>query len=79
MASLNNFGYAEGVAAQVTVPVTTITATVTENDGVTLIADYTGEHAILFPAVLAALSSEQRVTLMDLIAQQIVLLRAGVI
>ena len=77
MANVQNFGYTEGGAAQITVPVTTITATVDE--GGEVIADYTGANALRWPECLAALDPDQRAQLLDEIAITIVLMRAGVL
>ena len=46
-------------------------------EGANTIADFTGANAIQYPAVLATMSADQRATLMDQIAQTIVLIRAG--
>lgn len=75
MPDLQSFGYTEGPAAQVTVPDVVITAQVFE--GVDMVADYTGPAAIHFPAGLAGLTPAQRAELYDLIAQTIVMMKAG--
>lgn len=75
MPDLQNFGHTEGPAAQVTVPDVVITATV--EDGGNVVADYTGPAALHFPAVLTGLTPEQRAELYQLIAQTIVLMKAG--
>lgn len=75
MPDLQSFGYTEGAAADIVVPETTITAQVLE--GQTVVADYTGPAALKFPAVLATLTPAQRAALMDQIAQQVVLMKAG--
>lgn len=75
---LQQFGYTEGAAAQITVPDTTITALVLDGDTQAVIADYTGNNALHWPAVLTALTAEQRAELLGGIANTIVRMRAGV-
>ncbi len=75
MAELQNFGYTPTGSVSVTVPNWDITAVV--SDGGAQIADYTGENTLHFPALLNGLSGEQQSALLGLIAQQIVMLKAG--
>lgn len=78
MPNLTDFGWTEGAAAQVTVPAVTITAKVYDDDNPpALVADYTGPAAIHFPDCMAALSQAQRAEVLDLIAQMLVLRKAG--
>lgn len=76
MANLMQFGYTEAGAVEVTVPDTVIAGRI-EDDAGNVIADYTGAAAQHFPAVLSALTVDQRAALMDQIAATVLYLRAG--
>lgn len=75
--NIQEFTVTQGGVAQVNVPTIVITAQV-EEDGV-IIADYTGDNALIFPNVFATLSADQRMALMNEggIAQQVVRMKAG--
>ena len=76
MANLMQFAVAEGAAAEVTVPDVTIAGRI-EDDAGNVIADYTGQAAQHFPAVLSALTVEQRQAIYDQIAVTVLYMRAG--
>lgn len=75
MADLQNYSVTAGNAVQVTTLDWVITATVQEGNDV--LADFTGANALHYPAVLATLTLEQQNDLISQIAQQIVLVKAG--
>lgn len=74
---IQNFSITAQSAVNVNVPRATITATVF--DGPTVIADFTGANSLQFPAVLATLTAQQRRDLIDLIANTLIQMKAGVI
>ena len=76
MPDLQNFSITANSAVNVTVPRFTIAATIF--DGPTVIADYTNGNELQFPAVLATLSVAQRRTLIDLLANTLIQMKAGI-
>lgn len=74
---IQNFSITANSAVNVNVPRFTITATVL--DGPAVIADFTGANSIQFPGVLATLNAQQRRDLIDLIANTIIQMKAGII
>jgi hypothetical protein len=78
VANFQDYGITHGGAAQVNVQAFTIACRVEEDD-TTVIADYTGENALVFPSVLSTLTEEQRRQIVDAVAQTIVLMRAGLL
>lgn len=76
MPSIRQFTVAPLVAVQVTVPRFQIEAQILDDDG-TVIADYTGANALVFPAVLATLTPAQRRLVLEGMLLKLLLYRAG--
>jgi hypothetical protein len=76
MAVIQQFSITRGSNVSVPVPKVTITAQVFDNAG-HLLADFTGANALVFPAVVTTLTVAQQADLADLIAEWLVLRKAG--
>lgn len=74
---IQNFSITANSAVNVNVPRFTITATVF--DGPAVVADFTGANSLVFPAVLATLTAQQRRDLIDLIANTLIQMKAGIV
>lgn len=64
--------------ANVNMPRATIAGRIEEPSG-TVVADFTGANALTWPGVVNQLTAEQRSALIDLIAQTLLLMRAGLL
>ena len=79
MADLLNFTITPKSAVQVNVPRATIGGKwVDSNNQSIVLADLTGANAVEWPGVLTALTPEQRQQLIELVAQELLRMRAGV-
>lgn len=77
MADLQNFTITPLGNANVNVPRATISCTVTDSMTGAVIADFTGANVINWPGVISTLTAAQRRELIDLIANYLVLVKAG--
>lgn len=78
MADLLNFAITPLSATSVSVPRAQIEARVVDSTRQqTVIADFTGANALIFPAVIATLSAADRLELAQMIGQWLVLKKAG--
>lgn len=75
---IQNFSVTAEAAATVNVPMFTITAQIYDDDQ-NLVADFTGQDAIVIAGLSSTLSADQRQQLVSQIAQTLVLMRAGLI
>lgn len=76
--NIQNFTITPQSASNINVPRATITAQVFDATTNALLADFTGGNSLQFPSVLSTLTADQRAQLINDIAQEIVLMRAGV-
>jgi hypothetical protein len=79
VADLQNYSLTAGGAATLTLPQHTIAGRVTDSTTGATLADFTGDSALSFPSVLATLTAAQRDELLSQIAQQILLMKAGLL
>lgn len=78
MPDLQNFSITPQGAANVNVPRAVISAQLTDEHNGELLNDFTGANAINFPGVLSTLTAQQRASLVQDVAQRIILMRAGI-
>ena len=79
MAQFQELTSTPGDPANVNVPTHVFAAKVYDDaNPPNLVADFTGNNVINFPAVLNLITAEQRLAIMDLIQNQLILNRAGV-
>ena len=77
MADLQQYSITPLASASVNVPRAQIEALVTDSRTGATIADFTGANALIFPAVIATLTVEQRRELAQLIARWLLEKKAG--
>jgi hypothetical protein len=77
MADLQNFSVTRKLAANINTQTHEITGQVIE--GGQMIADYTSGNALQWPGVLNELSPEQQDTIVQELAQTVILLKAGLL
>lgn len=75
MADLQKFSITAMSATSISLPRTKIEAQLIEN-GV-ILADFTGSDALIFPTVIATLSTTEQAELIDMIATWIIYKKAG--
>lgn len=75
MADLQEFGVVRGTPGNRNTPTHIISGKVVE--GQTVLADFTGENAIVFPDVLALLTQAQQDELVGMVANTIIDMRRG--
>ncbi len=79
MASLTNFSVTLGGAVQVNATDKVISCqVVTDDASATLIADFTGDNALHWPAVLNTLAPVDQATLFTQVVNTLILMKAGV-
>ena len=77
MPDFKNFSIAALSTANVSVPRFTISVQVVNSQTGALITDLTGANALAFPGVLTSLTVQQRRDLLDLLVNQLILIKAG--
>lgn len=78
MADIQNFLITPLTNANINVPRARIEATVNDSNTGTILADFTGVNALIWPGVVSTLSAEERRELVDIIAIWLIHKKAGV-
>ena len=79
MPDYQNYKLTALASANVNVPRVQIEAVVTDSSTGATIADFTGAGALVFPAVIATLTAQQKLDLAELIARYLLNVKAGVL